>query len=520
MPAGPAYQLRDLRRRAARAHAARVALARQDPSVFAGLVMRDEQTNKPIKQAMVHEAWQELATKHDRLLIWSHPIAGKTMQLSVCRVLWELGRNPSLRVAVISRTDLLAVKIVRLIGNMILKSPELHEVFPKLRKSGNPGDPWNDHMLVVERGNPNIKDPSVQAFGEASRSIIGTHVDLLIVDDILDEKNTMSVTQMDDMWTWFNSLIEGRLEEHARVIVVGNAWHPRDFLHRLAEQPRWKAFKYPVMEPTGEVLPDGSPKMMARWPERWPMNRIMERKATLDAARPGEFMRMMMCEARDDTQSRFKVASIEKCKVLGEGRQLLVGLMPDGRPAHLRGIPFGYSIFTGVDLAFQKHSASDLTCFFTIAIAPDGTRHVLCVESGRWYGPEVRDRAIDTYRRFQSMVIVENNGAQDMLLKFVGEKTTIPIKPFTTGRNKANQEFGVAQMSVEMDNGKWAIPNQSGRCHPEIDAWIKEMLYYDPLKHTGDRLMASWLAKEGARLSGFGGEGPRIESTTLDTMSR
>src|SRR5574337_1595543 len=98
MPTAPAYSLRHLRRAAARAHAARVALAREDPSVFAGLVMRDEKTNKPIKQALVHEAWQELATKHDRLLIWSHPESGKTQQLSISRVLWELGRNPSLRV--------------------------------------------------------------------------------------------------------------------------------------------------------------------------------------------------------------------------------------------------------------------------------------------------------------------------------------------------------------------------------------------------------------------------------------
>jgi hypothetical protein len=247
----------------------------------------------------------------------------------------------------------------------------------------------------------------------------------------------------------------------------------------------------------------------------------MERKATLDAARPGEFVRMMMCEARDDAQARFKLSSIEKCKVIGEGRQLLVsipGTAYENQP-HLRSVPSGYRVFTGVDLAFQKHSAADLTCFFTIAIAPDGVRHVLCVESGRWYGPEVRDRVIDTHRRFQSILIVENNGAQDALLHFVGERAAIPIKPFTTGRNKADPTFGVEQMSVEMANTKWAIPNEGGRCHPEIDAWIKEMLYYDPLKHTGDRLMASWLAKEGARTGG-GPEGPRIESWRLDTMSR
>jgi hypothetical protein len=32
-----------------------------------------------------------------------------------------------------------------------------------------------------------------------------------------------------------------------------------------------------------------------------------------------------------------------------------------------------------------------------------------------------------------------------------------------------------------------------------MQAWISEMIYYDPAAHTGDRLMASWFATECAR---------------------
>ena len=48
----------------------------------------------------------------------------------------------------------------------------------------------------------------------------------------------------------------------------------------------------------------------------------------------------------------------------------------------------------------------------------------------------------------------------------------------------------------------------------EVLAWIQEMLYYDPEAHTGDRLMASWFAREAAR--GF----ERGIQRTLDTVSR
>ncbi len=53
------------------------------------------------------------------------------------------------------------------------------------------------------------------------------------------------------------------------------------------------------------------------------------------------------------------------------------------------------------------------------------------------------------------------------------------------------------------------------RLHPEVDAWVNEMLYYDPRSHTGDRLMASWFAREAARQGTI-----RAEVGYLPTMRR
>ena len=50
------------------------------------------------------------------------------------------------------------------------------------------------------------------------------------------------------------------------------------------------------------------------------------------------------------------------------------------------------------------------------------------------------------------------------------------------------------------------------------EAWIGEMLRYDPAKHTGDRLMASWIAKEAARVGSR--SGPRAEYGSIDLLSR
>lgn len=52
-----------------------------------------------------------------------------------------------------------------------------------------------------------------------------------------------------------------------------------------------------------------------------------------------------------------------------------------------------------------------------------------------------------------------------------------------------------------MRNGLWLIPSgQSGaELTEDVREWQRDMLFYSPESHTGDRLMASWFAREAAR---------------------
>jgi hypothetical protein len=146
----------------------------------------------------------------------------------------------------------------------------------------------------------------------------------------------------------------------------------------------------------------------------------------------------------------------------------------------------------------------------------DGSRELLNIEAGRWSAQEIVQRIQDTHHRYNSIVVCENNAAQDFLVQFARGASALPIRPFTTGRNKAHPEFGVETLAVELSNGKWIIPNDGPHAmHPEIAQWIQEMLFYDPASHTGDTLMASWFAREGARMGS-----KRMESGRIDLSSR
>ena len=472
------------------ARATRIKFAKDDAATFTRFVLKDEQSGAHTSPAPMHDEWHTLADQHDRLVLMAHVESGKTQQLSVGRVLWTLGRDPNARCVIVSNTAAQATKIVRSIGGYLERSPELREVFPKLKKSET--GPWTSTQLTVSRrGAP--KDPSVLAVG-VHGSIVGARIDLLIMDDLLDYENTRTQAQRDDLWDWIHSTLFGRLTENSKVIVVGNVYHRDDFLHRLEKNPIWSTRRFPVVSTAG----------VPSWPSRWSLERITQKR---DELGPLEFARQMLCQARDDAESRFKREWIDRCLARGQGRSMVNALA---------NIPPGCSVYTGVDLAIQQHSGADLTVFFTILVHPNGDREVLNIESGRFAGPEIVQRIQQIHYRYQGIMLVENNAAQDFILQFTRHGSAVPVRPFTTGRNKAHPEFGVESLAAEMSAGKWVIPNgHGGRMHPEIDAWVNEMLYYDPKAHTGDRLMASWFAREAARLGTI-----KAESGFFPTLRR
>lgn len=448
--------------------------AREDPAVFNAYVLRDEETGQRVTMQPMHVEWQRLLSKHKRVVIFSHTEAAKTSSITIGRVLWELGKNPNLRIIVLMNTGGQADKVIQTIGRYIEHSEELHKVFPHLRRDMS--RPWNNSELNVERSTY-AKDPSVRATG-VHGNVMGGRCDRLYVDDILDQENTLTPRARAKLKSWFRVTIEGRLTFHSKVCAVGNAWERDDIMHEWARSPDWFAVKYPVVNAKGE----------SSWAERWPKERIEKQRRILG---PSDFARQMMCEARNDEDSRFKLAWIQKCLDRGDGLR---------QTYRLRAVPAGCRVYTGVDLGVRATAGNDLTVLFSIIIHANEDREVLECISGHWKGPEIVRRIFDVHDRFHSIVMVENNAAQQFILDFAKDKRAIPILPFTTGANKSNQDFGIESLATELAAEKWIIPSVAGQpATKELSAWVNDMLFYVPSAHTGDRLMASWFAREAAR---------------------
>lgn len=474
----------ELELRGAEARAILVELCREDINTFAEYVLRDEESGERIQQLDFHVQIQHALDRHKRIVVMAHPESGKTNQLAVARVLWELGRNPNLRVMIVGNTQEGAKKSLQSIKKYIEKSEELHLVFPELQR----GDLWQDVALTVQRP-AYSRDPSVQAVGYGSNNVLGSRVDLMIFDDLLNMEVTSTEAQRRKVSRWVRTTALSRCTREARVAFLTNAWHPRDLSQELVKERGWHLIKRPIRVPAN----DNGQRLVSVWPERWPEQRIKEREKEFGSL---EFQRIFMCEPRDEGDLIFKPEFFVSCKVRGRG------VMP---VYELESIPPGCVVVSGVDIGGRR-VAGALTVISTLFFHPNGTRQPLWCESGRWGATEMINRIVDTGRRYKGVIAVENNGVQQHLvdLAIENDKDVVSIYPYYTGAQKADPRFGVASMASELEGARWIWPTmfpdiRSMNVGREFEELEIDMLDYTPEQHTGDRLMATWIAREVGR---------------------
>jgi len=466
--------------------------ARTDPVAFAEYVILDEVTQKPIRLSTMHRAWQQYLTANPWAVLVAPVEHGKTTIL-VARVLFEMGKNPDIRIGWISDSEEQALTVVGIIRRYIEESPRLAQVFPRLKRSTRLGHTWNKHALEIERS-PYLRNPTLRAYGSGTK-IAGARLDLIVCDDILNLDNTLTLEACQKTQHWFDVMVLTRAQdnpetgERAKLWVVGTPFTDNDILHELPKRPSFASRIYSAVE-----NPDDAPdKWRTVWRGVWPLKRLLTR---LRGMLPSAFARKYLCRVVNDINSRFPEATIKQAFELGRGLTFQTR-----RPVVYPG-PRALRCWTGVDLGVGEKEGDDLTALVTVALREDRTRQVIDIRSGHWTADAIMDQIEEVYYRFESRVIVESVAAQRWLLQFVRKSRKVPVEPYnTTAQSKWDETFGIESIAVELRQRLWRFPSgETGEdYHPELWALRNEMMSYRPKAHTGDRLMALWFAREGMR---------------------
>lgn len=429
---------------------------------------------------------------------------GKSVQLR-WRLLWEMGRNPNIRIAFLSATERHPKKQLAALKQEIETNKRIGFVFPNLKPSTGSRRLWTSTEILIDRpgGSAIEADPTVQCFGLFGK-MMGSRTDLLVLEDLCNFENTLTEHARQKTAEWMGEALS-RLTHHARLWAVGNMRHEHDELQRLRRKKGYHYSRYSAYreDEHGEPLLDDNERPIPLVPEMGWTSELIEQAA--DELGPIDEQMLLHNRVPPQRLGRFKQTWFDLCLARGIG--LAFEESWSGSPC-----------YTGVDLGHRKAPGRDLTSLFTGTVLPDGTRRVLDIRSGLWKGPEILREIKDVYRRFGSIIAVENNAAQQYLLDFAEELDTLPIRPHHTGMNKHEQAHGVESLGIELQQGKWMLPcDEHGIPPEELAKAIKEAMAYDPTKHAGDRLMAWWIMREAIRKSPAAGG---IEIYSADTLYR
>lgn len=464
-----------------------VDLARTDCNAFCEFVLSDKE-GKPIRQQWFHEEWQNAANKHQDLLIIGPQEHGKTEQIAIGRSLWRLGKNPNRRIKIICANDEEARKRVSAIAEHIEKNKKVHLIFPDLKPSNR--NAWTSQKIFVERSAVGMKDPSVEAKGVLSTGS-GGRADDLIFDDPVDLRNAIQnsalrqsvISAIDNVWV-------NLLDPDGRIIYICTLWHKADATHVLMKRGKFKMLFYRIGDNFEPI-----------WVSKWGAKELKDRCEKIGLR---NFQRGFQNKPLMDEESIFRNIGQYKNEV-----ESLEKIQPE------------WPCFLGVDLATLKKK-SNFNVLFTLALSPQGKRYPKEIVRRRMGGIETAREVVNAFLRHRHQIImVENNAYQDVFLEWVkyycekeGKQVALPLKSYTTGKQKMDPNIGLPSLAAEIDNGYWEIlmgGEHGPTCRCAFCVWIQEMLDY-PIGEYDDTVMGCFFAKEGAKLG--------VRSTKIETLGK
>jgi hypothetical protein len=368
----------------------------------------------------------------------------------------------------------------------------------------NPGAPGAASRQFVAWSRTQVRlangaELRIRAYDTSTR---GLHPDLLILDDVLSDQNSLSQRQRNRTWYY---LVSTLLPMGAsQMLILGTAFHQDDLLHRLAPRPAAGAasggataevavlgfewHRYRALDPETET---------ALWESRHPARELKE----LRDFDPTTFSREYQNVPRDDAASIFPYELTQRALDAGADLTFV--------PAYNK--ERGELTVLGADFAVSEAAAADFTVIIVAAVnVITGRRRLLTAE--RRKGLDLRaqiDLLVELCRRYRVDVgIVEKNAFQSWLLDELRPWPDIRdrIHGHTTGREKNDPIEGVLGLKLKLRANLWVMPCGDDESRRFARVWQAEMSAFGwtdgRLKGLGehdDTVMATWFVERAIR---------------------
>jgi phage terminase large subunit-like protein len=152
------------------------------------------------------------------------------------RIAWELTKDPTLRILLISSTSNLATKQLKFIKDIL--TCDLYRMhWPDMvEKDEARREKWTEREVSVDhpkRKEESIRDPSIFTAGLTS-NIVGMHCDIAVLDDVVVQANAYLAEGRNKVKDQY-SLLSSVETVNSKEWVVGTRYHPKDLYSDLLE---------------------------------------------------------------------------------------------------------------------------------------------------------------------------------------------------------------------------------------------------------------------------------------------
>ena len=372
------------------------------------------------------------------------------MSLARAYPLWKIKYSPWVKEVLILGADQpSAVENLDKIKLLLETKPMLRHLIPQSRKD------YFYSRTEIKLTN----DKVIKAKGMGS-PLRGRHPQLIVLDDVLNESNSLTPDQRIDVRNHFNEVIVpmkdkgfGRQDEKSQIVVIGTAQDKEDLYHELQKNGEY------LGEKLSAVIDDDL--KISLWPERYPYQDLMKIKRTIGTL---SFSKEYLNKPITEETSLFPPSLFDPMK--------------DTSLSYVTAYQGGNPVYMGVDFSVPGSMDGDWTVIFVLTIDP-ATKQFTPLNYWRGKPAQVQEQLhrIELMCQMYNVThgYLEDNLFQKLYMNLIKSKSNLPLSGNTvTHHNKNSMDYGILSFRPQFENEKWSFPYKTDADRAKTDLIILE----------------------------------------------
>jgi len=359
--------------------------------------------------------------KRKKSLVLAPRDSGKSTILTYTKIIYEILRNPDVRIGLVSNTGFQAEGFLKEVKNHLEGNMKLVEIFGEQM-----GKKWDAKEIIVKGRKSKQKESTVTCIGVGS-ALVSKHFDLVIGDDLVDDESSRTELQRERQRTWFYQTLYPCLTVGGQLHLIGTRYHYLDLWGHLIGATEYEGsgeFKncFLRVKSLEEDLETGEYRSFCI--ERFTVEALLEKKVNMGTV-------IFNAQMQNDTEAM-------KGKVFKDSWFRYY----TDRPTKLR-------VFSGVDLAISDAKTADRFAHVTIGLDEQSNIYVLSFFERRALHPNKQtDVIVDRAEREEPLFVgIESNAYQAAkAIDVMTVAPTINIKKVYTDLDKQSKGWKIAAL--------------------------------------------------------------------------